>query len=263
MDLKELKLDIQGAVAIVTMNRPDKLNPFTIPMGEEFIQVLYECEYNQDIRCVVLTGEGRAFSAGGDIQAMSDYPDSRKGVFFKEIALRLHEVITALRRMPKPVIAAVNGVASGAGFSMAMACDLVYAVPGVRFNLAYVNIGLHPDGGATYFLPRLIGVQKTRELVFTGRFIDVEEAAELNIVNKIVPQENLMDEVMKQANTLAAGPTLAIALAKSSIDKGLHADLEVQLENERQALSLTGVTEDLREGINAFLEKRKPVFKGK
>ncbi len=263
MDFKELKLEIKDNIGIITMNMPDKLNPFTVSMGEEFVQALYECEYSEDVRCVVLTGAGRAFSAGGDIQGMSDAPDDRKGFFFKEIAMWLHAVIIGIRRIPKPVIAAVNGVASGAGFSLALACDLIYAAEGARFNLAYLNVGLHPDGGATFFLPRLIGVHKTRELVFTGKFLNANEAADLNIVNKVTSAEELENEVLSLAKKLASGPTFAMGLAKESIDKSLQENLEGQLENERQALCKTGVTEDLLEGIKAFLEKRKPVFQGK
>ena len=193
---------------------------------------------------------------------MSDYPDDRKAVFFKDITIELNNTIRAIRRISKPVVAAVQGFASGAGFSLALASDMVIAADDSRFNLAHVNIGLHPDGGATYFLPRLIGVHKTRELVFTGKFISAAEALSMNVINEIVPAAELMDKAMGLARKLAAGPTVAIGLAKASIDQGLIENIDSQLENERQAIAKTGTTQDLVEGVNAFMEKRKPEFKG-
>lgn len=263
MNFKEIELNIEASVATITLNNPQKLNPFTIPMGQELVRAFYECEYNDAVKAVILIGAGKGFSSGGDIQGMASYPDDRKAVFFKDIVRELNSVITAIRRLPKPVLAAVNGVASGAGFSLALACDLAYAAKGVKFNLAHVNVGLHPDGGATYFLPRLIGVHKTRELVFTARFITAEEALQLNIINAVFAADKLMEEVAGIAKKLASGPSMAIALAKGSIDRSLEVSLTEQLEIERQAIAITGASEDLLEGVKAFMEKRPPKFTGK
>jgi len=262
MDLRELEFEIKGPVAVITMKNPEKLNAFTIRMGKEFIETLYECEYSESVRCIIVTGRGRAFCAGGDIGEMADHPEGRKGIYLKKITTELHNTIKAIRHIPKPVIGAVNGFASGAGFSVALACDLIVASSKARFNVAHIQVGLHPDGGITYFLPRLIGVHKTRELVFTGSIIDASEAKSLNIVNKVVPQEGLMKEAGSLARRLAAGPAFAIGLAKISIDRGLTENLEGQLENERQAIAQTGMTRDFLEGIEAFLQKRKPAFRG-
>lgn len=263
MDFKELKLEIQGPVSIITMNNPEHLNPFSVQMGKEITQAFYECEYQESLRSIVLTGNGRAFCAGGDIKAMADYPKERKAIFFKEITIELNNVIKAIRHLKKPVIAAVNGIASGAGFSLALACDLIIASTRARFNLAHVQVGLHPDGGATYFLPRLIGIHKTCELVFTGSSLDAATAQKLGIVNRVVAPEKVMGEAIAIANELANGPTFAIGMAKMTINRGLTEGLEAQLENERQAIAQTSITHDFIEGITAFLEKRKPAFKGK
>jgi len=263
MDFKELKFKVQSRVAIITMNKPNNLNPFSIQMGKEIIRAFYEAEYQEAVRSIVITGSGRAFCAGGDIKAMADYPEKRKAVFFKEITIQLNNAIKAIRCIRKPVIAAVNGIASGAGFSLALACDLIIASTEACFNLAHVHVGLHPDGGATYFLPRIVGLQKTCELVFTGTSIDATKAKSLNIVNRVVASEKMMAEAMAIAEKLANGPTFAIGMAKMTINRGLSEGLECQLENERQAISQTSLTCDFIEGIKAFLEKRKPVFKGK
>jgi len=263
MGFKELKLKFQGPVSIITMNKPDNLNPFSIQMGKEIIHAFYECEYKESVRSIVLTGNDRSFCSGADIKAMADYPEERKAIFIKEITNELNNVIKAIRCIKKPVIAAVNGIAAGAGFSLALASDLIIASTEARFNLAHVQLGLIPDGGATWFLPRLIGLHKTCELVFTGSFIDGPMAKKLNIVNRVVDPEKLMGEAMALAKKLANGPTFATGMAKMTINRGLTDGLEGQLENERQAIAQTSLTSDFIEGIKAFLEKRKPVFKGK
>jgi len=263
MEFTQLKLEIQDEIATILLNNPDKLNPFSIRMGKEFIEALYECEYEESVRCIIVTGEGRAFCAGGDIGEMSDYPEARKGIFFKKLTAEFNNTVKSIRSIPKPVIAAVNGFASGAGFPLALACDLIVASESARFNVAHVQIGLHPDGGTTYFLPRLIGVHKTRELVFMGSVVDAAEARDLNIVNKVVPPDRLMEVTIAMAKSLAMGPSVAIGLAKISIDRGLSENLEGQLEIECQAVAQTAMTHDILEGIEAFLQKRKPVFKGK
>jgi 2-(1,2-epoxy-1,2-dihydrophenyl)acetyl-CoA isomerase len=263
MAYQEAELEIKDRVAVLAMNNPDKLNPFSIQMGEDLIQALYECEYNDEVRTIVFTGRGRAFSAGGDIKSMKNYPDEKKAVFLKEITRRLHATINALRRIQKPVIAAVNGFASGAGFSLALSCDMVLAAEDARFNLAYVQVGLHPDGGSTYFLPRIVGIQKTLELYYTGSFIDAVEAVRLNLVNRVVPKENLMEEAVSLAGNLAKGPAVAMGLAKETVNRTFMEGLEGQLENERQAISKTSMTQDFLEGIDAFFGKRKPEFQGK
>jgi 2-(1,2-epoxy-1,2-dihydrophenyl)acetyl-CoA isomerase len=262
MSFKELQFETQGHIAVVTMMNPEQLNAFSIQMGKELINVFYECERKEGILSIVLTGYGRAFCAGGHIKHMADCPEDRKCEFLKNITGELNDVVTTIRRIPKPVIAAVNGVAAGAGFSLALACDLIVASENARFSLAHFNMGLHPDGGAIYFLERVVGIHKTRELVFRRSVIDANTAARLNIVNQVVSPTELNEKAMTLAQELSNGPAIAIGLAKRVIDQGLIESLDGHLENERQAIAQTGRTRDHIEGITAFLEKRKPQFKG-
>ena len=260
--MDEIKVEYFGPSALITLACPQTLNAFSVKMGQALLSAFAECERDKIITSIVLTGEGRAFCAGGNVKDMACAAQEKKGEFLKEIAGVLNRVVTEMRRMPKIIIAAVNGIASGAGFSLALASDLIIAAEDARFNLAHRNVGLHPDGGAIYFLQHIIGAYKTRELVYRGSIIDASTALNLNIANRVVVAEKLREEALALGRELSEGPTFAMGLAKITLDHGFNASLDTHLENERQAIAKTGATQDHVEGINAFLQKRTPLFKG-
>jgi len=262
MEHQKILLTKEDSVATVTLNRPERMNSFDFPTLRELLSSLEQIAADPEVRAVVLTGSGRAFCAGADLNVMRESSDPAS-VVLKGLTALFHPIISTLRRMDKPVIAAVNGFASGGGFSLAVACDIVIAAEGARFNAAYVNIGLSPDGSLTYLLPRLVGLQRAAQLFFTGEQVDAEKGYELGFVNQVVKAEELMDVVGTLAKRLAAGPTFAIARAKQLLNRSFHESLETQMENERGGVAACGATEDLREGVTAFLEKRPPQYKGR
>ncbi len=251
-----------GSVAVVRMKRPDRMNAYDFEMGKELLDAVLAAGADPGIRCVVLTGTGKAFSAGGDVTMMGTLAEGAPGQFLN-LTVLLHACIASLRRCPKPVIAAVNGVAAGAGFSFALAGDIAVAAQSARFALAYQNIGLSPDGGASYFLARALGTQRSMELTLTGRTLSAEEAAAWGLVQKVYPDETFEAEVAALAASVAAGPTLAYAKAKELYNRALCQPLETHMEDERQRIAASSATADFRDGVRAFLEKRKPEFRGK
>jgi 2-(1,2-epoxy-1,2-dihydrophenyl)acetyl-CoA isomerase len=261
----EALLEIENGVATVTMNRPAALNAFNVAMGHKLLELFVECDQRDDVRCVLFTGNGPAFCAGGDIRQMTEFvqKDGDGGRLIKTMTVHLHGVIATIQRMAKPVIAAVNGPAAGAGLSFALACDLVLSSDTARYAIAYSAIGLTPDGGSTWFLPRLIGAKRTFELYAGNRQLTPEEAKALGIVSQIVPAAELMTVAKKQAAMLAAGPTAAYARAKTLLALSATASLETQMEHERDAIAASSKTADFKEGIDAFLNKRRPAFEGK
>ncbi|GAB4364393.1 MAG: enoyl-CoA hydratase-related protein [Deltaproteobacteria bacterium] len=250
-----------GAVGTIRMNRPDRLNAYEFEMGKELLEAASTLGGDPAIRCIVLTGSGKAFCAGGDVAVMGTFREEAAAGFL-ELTVRLHSFIASLRRAPKPVLSAVNGVAAGAGFSMALAADFVIAAASARFTLAYQNIGLSPDGGATFFLTRAIGTHRAMELTLTGRTLSAEEAAGWGLVQRVVPDEALAATTQEMAQRIAAGPTQAFAKAKELYNRALFQPLETQMEEERQRIAASARTTDFREGIRAFLEKRPPAFRG-
>lgn len=263
MQYEKILYEKRDQVATITLNRPESMNAFDTAIGQELVDCLSRCSEDADCRALILTGAGRAFCAGGDVREMQASMGDRPQLLVRQLTIQLHAIISAIRRMNKPVIAAVNGAASGAGFSMALACDLVIAAEGTRFNSAYVLIGLSPDGGMTYFLPRLVGLQRANHLFFSGEFVAAEKGFEMGFVNQVVKEEELMETVYALASRLASAPTLAIAETKQLVNCSLSESLESHLENERQALARSAGTEDFKEGIGAFFEKRKASFKGR
>jgi len=257
-----VKVERNGGVATVRMNRPDRLNAYNTEMGEALLSAVSEASVDPSVRCVVLTGEGKAFSAGGDVEFMATFREEGHGKFL-DLAIRLHALIASLRKAPKPVIAAVNGVAAGAGFSMALACDVAVATASARFTLGYQDIGLSPDGGMTFFLARALGTQRAMEMTLFSRVLPAARAAEWGLVQEIFPDAEFAAGVDALADRLASGPTLAYARAKELYNRALSQPLETQLEEERQSIARSATTRDFREGARAFLEKRPARFEGR
>ncbi len=259
MSYKTLLLEIKNNGATITFNRPDFLNAMNLELSKELLDAVLNCSENKNIRVVVITGAGEAFSAGGDVKAFHENL-SNIAVYLKHQTTYLHKAISNICRMPKPVIAAVNGVAAGGGFSLALACDLTVAAESARFVTAYSHIGLTPDLSCTYFLPRLVGNKKGIEMLYTNASISANEALELGIANRVVPDSNFQKTVENLAQELTERPVFALANTKKLFRLSWSADLETQMENETEMIGQAGLTEDFKEGITAFLEKRKPKF---
>jgi 2-(1,2-epoxy-1,2-dihydrophenyl)acetyl-CoA isomerase len=263
MSYETILLDTAQNVATITLNRPDALNGLTIRMTEELVDALIRCRADTNVRAVIVKGAGRGFCAGGDVKAFGESLRSDPLTHIRTLAMHLHASVAEIRRMEKPVIAQVHGAAAGAGMSLALACDLTIASETAQFSIAYVKVGLSPDGSATYFLPRLVGPKKALEIFYTGDLIDAGEALRLGLVNRVVPDAEMEKETQALAQQLAQGPTLALARAKELVYRSLSESLETQLENERELLGLRTLSDDFREGVQAFIDKRQPKFRGR
>src|SRR3989441_1053804 len=251
MPYQSILLERAGSVATITLNRPDAYNALTLPLARELFQAVLEVDEDPAVRCVVLTGAGKAFCGGGDVK---DFADSlpRVGILLKELTTFIHGAVSRLTRSPKPVLVAVNGVAAGGGVSLALSGDLVVAAESARFTMAYSKIAAPPDGSSSYFLPRLIGLRRALELYLTNRVLSAREALEWGLVTKVVPDAELRASVTGLAGELGQGPTLAIGAAKRLFHQSTHESLETQMELESQAIAAAGHTEDFREGVTAF-----------
>ena len=254
-----LRVEVDGPVATLTLDRPAALNALTVPVKVALREALESLAADRDVRAVILTGAGRAFCAGQDL-AERDEPDAAPLEI--EVRERYNPIIRALRSMGQPVIAAVNGVAAGAGASLAFACDLRIASEEARFVLAFGRIGLVPDSGATWFLPRLVGPAKAAELALVGDPVDAAEALRLGLVSKVVPGPELMTEARTLAARLAEGAPLALALTKGALQRSMTIDLDEALEGEAKLQGIAGASADHAEGLAAFREKRSPRFTG-
>jgi 2-(1,2-epoxy-1,2-dihydrophenyl)acetyl-CoA isomerase len=263
MEYETIKLQLMGQVCLLSLNRPDRMNALTVQTAQDFKAAVAEA-LERGARVIVLTGEGSAFCAGGDVREMQETAakEGRFDAFFDEPLKILNEVILLIRQTPVPFIAAVNGVAAGGGCSLALACDLVIAAESARFNQAFVKIGLVPDCGGTFILPRLVGWKRATELMFTGDMITAQRAAEMGMINSVTPDSELMERVFKLADRLAKSPTAAIGQMKRMLDASAVNDLGTQLDLERKAQIEAGKTKDFAEGVSAFLEKRPPRFVG-
>src|ERR1700752_4497361 len=253
--------ETEGIVTI-TLNRPDKLNSFIGHMRRDLAEALEHAGSDRSIRVVIITGAGRAFCAGGDVRFMAELMQRRDSEEFARILGAGRRVITAIRHMTKPVIAAVNGPASGAGANLAFACDLRIASTDATFSQSFLKVGLHPDWGGTFFLPRLVTPNKACELFFLGESINAHEAARLNIVNHVVEPEELESATMQFAERLRTAPPIAVAAAKHAVYMSQAEDLEEMLRYENESQIRCFESEDGHEGIRAFLEKRDPKFTG-
>jgi enoyl-CoA hydratase/carnithine racemase len=249
-------------IATITLNRPDKLNAFVGHMRRDLAEALEHAGSDRNTRVVIITGAGRAFCAGGDIAFMAELMQRRDAEEFSRILGAGRRVILAIRQMTKPVIAAINGPASGAGCNLALACDLRIAANTATFSQSFAKVGLHPDWGGTYFLPRLVTPNKACEMFFLGESIDANEAAQLGIVNRVVAPEELESATIELAQRLRAAPPIALAAAKHAVYMSQAAELDEMLRYETEAQLRCFESDDGHEGIHAFLEKREPKFTG-
>jgi len=263
MSSETIQLEMRGQVCVLTLNRPDRLNALTVEVANDFKTAVSEA-LERGARAIVLTGAGRAFCAGGDLREMQEIAskEGRLEAFFDEPLRILNEAILLIRQTPVPFIAAVNGVASGGGCNLALACDLVIAAESAKFNQAFIKIGLVPDCGGTFILPRLVGWKKAAELMFTGDLLTAQQAAELGMINSVAADAELMGQAMALAERLAQSPTAAIAQIKRLLDASAANDWGSQLDREREAQIEAGKTKDFVEGVSAFLEKRPARFVG-
>jgi len=262
MSFETLLFDVQDHVARLTLNRPDSGNAMNAALMRELCDVAIRCDEDPEIRAVVITGAGKMFCAGGDLRSFAAKGDGL-AAHLKEITHDLHAAVSRLSRMDAPVVSAVNGVAAGAGFSLACAADLVIAAESARFTVAYTGVGLSPDGSCSFFLPRLIGLRRTQELMLTRRILEASEALDWNLVTRVVPDDDLEAESAKLAAQLAAGPTLAFGSVKRLLLHSSGDHLESQMEHEARCIADAARSADAREGIAAFLEKRAAGFVGK
>ena len=263
MSYETIQLEMHGAVGVITLNRPESLNALTTEVGREFQLAIGDAR-EQGARALVVTGAGRAFCAGGDLREMQKIAqrEGKVEAFFDEPLQLLNECILLIRRAPLPFIAAVNGAASGGGCNLALACDLVIAGESARFNQAFIKIGLVPDCGGTFILPRLVGWKLATELMMTGDVVTAPRALELGMINAVVPDDELLARALAMAEKLAAAPTAAIGRIKELLEASAKNDYGEQLELERKTQIQSGLTKDFREGVAAFLEKRPPKFVG-
>ena len=256
-----LKVMVDDAVMTVAMNRPEALNAQHTEMKAELADVIRVLGRRHDVRAVVFTGEGKAFSAGGDVKEMvlnTDPATSRE-----RLDILLHDVYLPLARLEKPTIAAVNGFAFGSGLSLALACDIVIAAENVKMSCAFIKMGLLPDCGSLYFLPRRLPMSVAKELVLTGRQFTSGEALDMGLVNRVVPASELMDTAMSLAREFAAGPTVALGLAKRLLDQSLETSPVQLAELESLGQAILLATEDNLEARRAFEERRPPIFRGR
>jgi 2-(1,2-epoxy-1,2-dihydrophenyl)acetyl-CoA isomerase len=264
MNYQCLLYDVQERVATLTLNRPERLNALGDSLRDDLHDALNEAVRDPEVRVLVITGAGKGFCSGGDVKSMSERAESSSSPSATERYAPIRDrIILAMRDCPKPIIAAVNGAAAGAGMNLALACDLRIAASTAKFTQAFVKRGLTPDWGGSYFLPRVVGIAKASELLFTGDVIDAAKALELGIVNAVVAPEALMAETRALARRIAAGPPVAIALTKRAIHHNQDVDLRAALEFESFIQSVARDTEDYREGVKAFIEKRSPTFRGR
>jgi 2-(1,2-epoxy-1,2-dihydrophenyl)acetyl-CoA isomerase len=264
MTYRCLLYEVKDGVATLTLNRPDRLNALGDTLREDLFDAVSRGSADPEVRVMIVTGAGKGFCAGGDVKAMNEAKESgRERSLMDKIAPGRDRTLLAMREAPQPIIAAVNGAAAGAGMNLALGCDIRIASTAAKFSQAFVKRGLHPDWGGTYFLPRLVGMAKACELTFTGDVVDAAEALRIGLVSQVVAPEELMPAVQALARKIAAGPPVAIRLAKRALYRNAESGLREALEFETFAQNACFETEDAREGIRAFVEKRAPVFRGR
>jgi 2-(1,2-epoxy-1,2-dihydrophenyl)acetyl-CoA isomerase len=263
MTYRHVTLERADGVGTLTLNRPDAYNALDLALGRDLFQASIELDEDASVRCIVITGAGKAFCAGGDVKSFVDNL-GRIGAHIKELTTYLHGAISRLCRSDKPVIMAVNGVAAGGGFSLALSGDLVVAAESAKFTMAYSRIAATPDGSSSYFLPRLVGIRRALELYLTNRPLGAREALEWGMITRVVPDAELGPAVGALARELAQGPSKAFGGAKRLFHQSTWESLETQMELEAQAIAASGRTEDFRAGVTAFADKKPlPTFRGR
>jgi enoyl-CoA hydratase len=260
----DILVEQHDAVVILTFNRPERMNTMGGSLVEDTIAALADYQQDHQVRAVVITGSGdRAFCAGADVQNLHDSAREATAMERRRYVQSAQQLTLAIRQLEKPVIAAVNGVAAGGGCDIALACDIRMASERARFGEVFARIGLFPGTGGTYFLPRIVGIAKALELIWTGEMIDAREAERIGLVSRVVPAEELMTTSLALAQRLTQGPPLAISLAKSAVYRGLDLDIHAAFEYAATAESITLTSKDHQEGVQAFREKRSPQFCGR
>lgn len=260
MNYETLTTNTRENIAYIILNRPERLNSFDLQLGEELYQVLKNHGNNPDIRAIVIRGTGKGFCGGGDVKEMHAAEDKPR--FLRDLTKAIHKCVIEMRAMEKPVIAAVNGAAFGAGLSLALACDIIIAVKEAKFSTAFIGVGLAPGCG-TQFFTKLVGYQRACEYILTSKTFTAKEAEQLGIVNKIVDTEELDIAVEEFTSKFRKLPPIAVGKAKMLINKSQENDMITHLELESLTASKSAGTRDFKEGVTAFVEKRKPVYKGK
>jgi len=263
MEYRSLRYQIEGAVARIVLARPQAYNALDATLGRELLEAAVAADEDDAVRAIVVTGAGAAFCAGGDLKFFAENLDGI-GAALKRLIVDFHGAVSRLVRTPKPVLTAVNGVAAGAGMSLALAGDFVLAAESARFTLAYGAIGASPDGGSTWFLPRLLGQRRAMELYLTNRTLAAREALDWGLVTRVVEDAQFEAQVQALAGELAAGPTFACGRAKALFQRSLNETLETQMEYEAQAIAACARSEDFRNAVRAFAEKRpRSPFRGR
>ena len=260
MNYETLFTETKENIAYITLNRPDRLNSFDMKLGEELYDALKQITNDNKIKAVVLKGTGDGFCGGGDVKEM--YAAKDKSKFLRELSKAIHKCVIEIRKMEKPVIAAVNGHAFGAGLSLALACDIIISADTAKFGTGFIGIGLAPGCG-TQLLTELIGYQKSCEFILTSKRFSPEEALKLGIINKLVKTDELDDAVEEFTNKFRKLAPIAVGKAKMLINKSMENDMKEHLELESKTAAFSAASEDFTEGVTAFVEKRKPIFKGK
>ena len=261
MSYESIELSIEDGVAHIILNRPEDANSLNLQLAKDYFDVAMEVSTNSDVRAVLMTARGSIFSAGGDLKYFADKGDDVEAALH-EVTAYLHAGIAKMARMDAPLIIGIDGVAAGAGMSIAASGDLVLATESSRFTMAYTAAGLAPDGSSSFYLPRVVGLRRAQELMLTNRMLSAQEALDWGLLTKVVPDGELMDEAMKLAKTIAKGPTKAYGQVKNLLLTTFGNGLETQMEDESRAIASMGVSADGREGVDAFLNKRKPEYKG-
>lgn len=263
MSWENVLLDVDEHIATITLNRPERSNAFGGLMRQEIVEVLENVAVDKEVRVVVITGAGKAFCTGGDVD---EFASGKVQALSKVVSSERHamcKAVLAINTMEKPVIASVNGNAAGGGCNLALACDIRIASDKARFSQIFTKRGVHPDWGGIYFLPRLVGYAKASELIFTAEIIDAAKAYEIGLVNKVVPHEDLQDATREMARRIAKNAPIPIAFAKRGLQNFSRWDLPQALDYESYVLEVVMKSDDIIEGFTAFIEKREPSFKGR